>query len=350
MPRLPPWLLRQAKQQSHDLAALLPACRDMPSARNELRWIEQHVRETTAPARCSSSRVRELCQSRGRGVPLQYILGSQPFGHLDIKCRPGVLIPRPETEAYTCHLVDSIKRGQVPGLTPARGLSIIDFCTGTGCIPLLLFASLQRWAARLDVLGVDIAAAALRLANDNVHHNEQQGNLSVNEQQRLSISRTDVFDDADIEALAATRWDVIVSNPPYVSQRVWDYGHGQLGYSVRKYEPKLALVPGQGIAVPDGWERQDVFYARLLDVASVLRPKAMLLELGDEAQARRILAHMAEHPLVRGLVVEVWRDWPDGADDAGTQTLDVLGSGQPWSVPVKGAGHIRCIFVKGMRQ
>ncbi|GJN85895.1 hypothetical protein PLIIFM63780_009470 [Purpureocillium lilacinum] len=288
MPRLPPWLLRQAKRQSPNLAALLPACRDIRSARNELRWIEQHVHETTRRVSHSSRRVRELCQSRGRGAPLQYVLGSQPFGHLDIKCRPGVLIPRPETEAYTCHLVDLIKNGQIPGLSPVRGgrmLNIVDFCTGTGCIPLLLFASLQRWATRLNVLGVDIADAALRLANNNVHHNEELGNLSVNQLQKLQISRVDVLNDADIEALAETHWDIIVSNPPYVSQRVWDYGHGQLGYSVRKYEPKLALVPGQGIAVPDGWQHQDVFYARLLDIAAMLRPKAMLLELGDEAQA-----------------------------------------------------------------
>jgi len=275
MPRLPPWLLRQAKRQSPNLAALLPACRDIPSARNELRWIEQHVHETTRRVSHKSRQVRELCQSRGRGVPLQYVLGSQPFGHLDIKCRPGVLIPRPETEAYTCHLIDLIKKGQISGLSPARGereVNIVDFCTGTGCIPLLLFASLQRWATRLNVLGVDIADAALRLANDNVHHNEELGNLSVNQLQKLQISRVDVLNDADIEALAETHWDIIVSNPPYVSQRVWDYGHGQLGYSVRKYEPKLALVPGQGIAVPDGWQHQDVFYARLLDIAAMLRP------------------------------------------------------------------------------
>lgn len=212
---------------------------------------------------------------------------------------------------------------------------------------MLLFASLQRWATRLNVLGVDIADAALRLANNNVHHNEELGNLSVNQLQKLQISRVDVLNDADIEALAETHWDIIVSNPPYVSQRVWDYGHGQLGYSVRKYEPKLALVPGQGIAVPDGWQHQDVFYARLLDIAAMLRPKAMLLELGDEAQVRRVLGNLATHPWAHGSAVEVWRDWPDGVDDGSAQTLDILpDSGQPWRVPVKGAGQIRCIFIK----
>ncbi|KAJ6438492.1 Modification methylase HemK [Purpureocillium lavendulum] len=351
MPRLPPWLFRQAKRQSPNLAALLPACRDVSSARNELRWIEQHVQESTRRAG-QTSLVQKLCRSRGRGVPLQYVLGSQPFGHLDIKCRPGVLIPRPETEAYTCHLVDLIKKGLIPGLGPGRGereIGVFDFCTGTGCIPLLVFASLQAWATRLRVLGVDIAETAVRLANDNICHNEELGNLRRSDQQSLRISRADVLDDADIEALAGSRWDVLISNPPYVSQRVWDYGHGQLGYSVRKYEPKLALVPGQSIAVPDGWERQDVFYARLLDVAAILQPKVMLLELGDEAQARRVLSRLATHAIAKDAVIEVWRDWPDVVDDAESQTLKILlESGQSWTVPVKGAGQIRCIFIQGM--
>lgn len=349
MPRLPPWLLRQAARQSPDLAALLPACRDLDSARNELRWIGQHVRHLAPVAR--RARLTRLCELRGRRVPLQYVLGSQPFGHLDIACRPGVLIPRAETEAYTCHLVDLIRRRELLGPEAAAGdgLNIVDFCTGTGCIPLLLFASLQPLVSRLKVLGVDIADAALELARHNIRRSEALGDIGQpTSQQSLQVSRADVFSDGDIRSLAATPWDLVISNPPYVSRDVWTYGRGQLGYSVRKYEPKLALVPGQGIAVREGWVHHDMFYARLLDVAQLLQPKLLLLELGDEAQARRVLGHLRRLGLASTWAVEVWRDWPDVAPrDAQPQTLTVLaGSGRPWVLPVKGSGQIRSLFMQ----
>ncbi|KAM4056219.1 peptidase family M41 domain-containing protein [Hirsutella rhossiliensis] len=292
MPRLPPWLFRQAKHQSPHLAALVPACRDLQSARNELRWITE-----------------------GRGLPLQYILGSQPFGHLDIKCRPGVLIPRPETEAYACHLVDLIRTRRHLDKNPnsgSHGLNIIDFCTGTGCIPLLLFSSLHNSFSALNVLGVDIARKAVKLGRGNIGRNRKLGHVGCpSHGKSIAISRGDIFDDQDIQALASCRWDILVSNPPYVSRRVWDNGHGQLGYSVRKYEPRLALVPGNHLAVPPGWEREDVFYARLLDVAALLQPETVLLELGDEAQARRVLSRFPQHLFAQGSIVELWRDYPD---------------------------------------
>ena len=106
-------------------AQLLPACRDLESAANELRWIREHVQDTPSPV-APGLRVWDLVTKRSKGVPLQYVLGTQPFGPLEIKCRPGVLIPRyaapiipilhegesrkqpnnlrTETEAYTLHI------------------------------------------------------------------------------------------------------------------------------------------------------------------------------------------------------------------------------------------------------
>lgn len=74
-------------------AQLLPACRDLESAANELRWIREHVHDTPSPV-APGLRVWDLVTKRSKGVPLQYVLGTQPFGPLEIKCRPGVLIPR----------------------------------------------------------------------------------------------------------------------------------------------------------------------------------------------------------------------------------------------------------------
>lgn len=108
MPRIPPSVLLRAHRISPHLATLLPTCRELPSALNELRWIREHVLlSSSAAAQCPRQRqqpttknkilerqVALLCQRRGRGEPLQYVLGSQPFGNLDIMCRSGVLIPR----------------------------------------------------------------------------------------------------------------------------------------------------------------------------------------------------------------------------------------------------------------
>ncbi len=96
MPRLPPSLFASARRVSPAAAVLLPACRHLPSSLRELRWIRELVdaTETTTTAATATRRVWELCRRRGKGVPLQYVLGSQPFGHLEMLCRPGVLIPQ----------------------------------------------------------------------------------------------------------------------------------------------------------------------------------------------------------------------------------------------------------------
>ena len=97
MPRLSPAYLNHALNENPLLPLLLRACRDLPPARNELRWLREHVKHSSRQPRLSTNgidRLKRLCISRSRGKPLQYILGSQPFGELDIKCRSGVLIPR----------------------------------------------------------------------------------------------------------------------------------------------------------------------------------------------------------------------------------------------------------------
>lgn len=354
MPRIPPWLFRQARRSSPDLATLLPACRDLQSARNELRWIRNHVEETIQSV--NPRLVSNLCRRRGRGEPLQYVLGSQPFGPLDIKCRPGVLIPRQETEAYTSHLVDLIKSGKLLGVKPQKhddGLNVIDFCTGTGCIPLLLFSSLHRWFKTLSVRGMDISPTAVQLAEENIVRNINTGSIpKPAEDQSLEILRGDIFKEVDIQSLASTRWDIMISNPPYISRNNWNYGRGNLGFSVRKYEPKLALVPNDDSLVPPGWVHEDLFYARLLELAERLGPRVVLLEVGDQGQARRVLARLSRFELGNHSQIEVWRDWPDlepvdGEEDRlHITTLD----GPGWAIPVKGSGHIRSILIQFDRE
>lgn len=109
MPRLSNELIRHAFTINPLLPLLLRTCRTLPSAHNELRWLRQHVdarletkfsgkKDVLAPLRQRC--VVNLVKERARGVPLQYILGSQPFGDLDILCRKGVLIPRCGTPSF----------------------------------------------------------------------------------------------------------------------------------------------------------------------------------------------------------------------------------------------------------
>ncbi|ATZ48076.1 Bcmtq1 [Botrytis cinerea B05.10] len=96
MPRLSHALLRRAYNISPLLPLVLRETRSLSSAINELRWLREHV-DKTMSHRVPSQKWRtllKLCQRRAIGEPLQYILGTQPFGELEIQCQPGVLIPR----------------------------------------------------------------------------------------------------------------------------------------------------------------------------------------------------------------------------------------------------------------
>ncbi|KAL8400595.1 hypothetical protein RB594_000845 [Gaeumannomyces avenae] len=430
MPRLRPSLLRAAHRLSPHAAVLLPVCRSIPSALSELRWIREHA--DTLPQcllprgehrrwwRAYGDRREELtarlCRRRGRGEPLQYILGTQPFGELEIKCRPGVLIPRPETEAYTVHLADLIRGRRLhalsshPALQPAapatanspstrRPLRILDLCTGTGCIPLLLLARLGRsLGIDVEARGLDVSASAVLLARDNAAHNRRyllpptllplptEADGGEEESASPTFALADVFwhDFTLARSLLAHPgggggWDVVTCNPPYVSEASFAR---ETARSVRDFEPKAANVPlssyrhrQQDDDDDDDANRrrrrpEDVFYPRVMHVAAALaRARVVLLEVGDLAQARRVAG--AALRLLRGerfwqrrragdgddddpglvgegvaaVDVEIWRDWPDASTPAGAEEVDhVVVDGV--RVPVKGSGHGRAVLVQ----
>lgn len=351
MPRLPPQLLRRASRISPNLRELLPACRDLQSAANELRWIKEHVNATTEP-RQRPSRLKELCIRRGRlHEPLQYILGSQPFGSLEIICKPHVLIPRSDTEAYVCHLVDLVKSGSLLRTRSVRSreINVLDLCTGTGCIPLLLYAELSKLFKNLHVRGLDVSDKALRLARENILHNVGRGYLpEPTHCQKLSFIKGNVFDDTDIQSLGVDSCDIMVSNPPYIAENTWHYGRGDLGYSVRKHEPRLALVPGSELPrSPPGLHQEDIFYARLLDIATKVRTSILVLEIGDSAQARRVVEYAARHSFGVGSVMEIWRDWPDNTSLANeAATMLIVGKNDSQEVvSIKGSGNMRSVVI-----
>ncbi|OCF43362.1 hypothetical protein I317_02800 [Kwoniella heveanensis CBS 569] len=140
---------------------------------NELRWIRNEVRQRGSELLkkgqlppVEDELIQSWVERRSRGEPLQYILGSTDFGPLTIKCVRPVLVPRPETAHCTSLLSQSIL-SFIPPLTsasrPKAPMDVLDLCTGSGCIALLL----ARLNPLLRVRGVDNSPAAVALGMAN---------------------------------------------------------------------------------------------------------------------------------------------------------------------------------------
>jgi HemK-like putative methylase len=210
-------------------------------------------------------------------------------------------------------------------------LRILDLCTGTGCIPLLLY-SLLRPHFSLEVKGVDISSTALELAIANIGHNISKFHLNPRASHDVKFVKADVLSGLDNPGLKGP-WDIVISNPPYISHAGFSKDTTR---SVRNWEPKLALVPPN--AVPSAAEPhpEDVFYPAILAKAQMSMAKVVLIEVADSAQALRAAG------MARGMEfwkkVEIWRDWPDmDAEDGLVRdsedgTIELVGSGHGRSV------------------
>lgn len=160
-------------------------------------------------------RLASLVQKRRDGWPLAYILGRKEFWSLEFKVNRWVLIPRPETEL----LVE-----KVLSLPLHERPRILD--VGTGCGNIAIALAKEKPGAR--VVASDISRRALQLAVWNARKNGVNNIVFVHSDLlRYFIERRQ-------------RFEVIVSNPPYVSERDW----ARLDRPVRDYEPKNALVSG----------------------------------------------------------------------------------------------------------
>lgn len=154
--------------------------------------------------------------------PVQYILGSVPFLNLDILVESPILIPRPETEYWLDLLLSDLKNFK------NHDLKILDLCSGSGCIGL----SLAKNFPNSQVVAVDISRQACDLIAKNKKHNLVEN---------LEVVCGDLF-----ASLAGQKFDLIVSNPPYIPAQ--DYQN--LDLSVRLWEDRLALVaPGFDLSI-----------------------------------------------------------------------------------------------------
>jgi len=168
-------------------------------------------------------RFQESVERRASGEPLQYITGVQDFFGREFLVTPDVLIPRPETELLVEAALELIDRESEP--------LICDVGTGSGCIAVTLLCELRTARA----VAVDKSAAALEVARLNARNHEVLD--------RVEFAESNCFD-----ALDSTRhqFDMVVSNPPYVSAAMID----GLQREVRDHERMIALSPGgDGLSV-----------------------------------------------------------------------------------------------------
>ncbi|RMZ90218.1 hypothetical protein DV736_g2542, partial [Chaetothyriales sp. CBS 134916] len=322
MPRLAPPLLRQARRHSHLLLSLLTECRDLESAKNELRWLTEHARhlQRLDDQKLWQHSLAGFIQRRTQGEPLQYIIGDQPFGDLEILCQREVLIPRPETETYSQSIALLLEAlGRSGHFLPSE-LKVLDLCSGTGCIGLLLHSLLRRPfndtnAKRLLVTGIDVSDVALKLACRNLEHNIRLGLLHPGARQEINFQYADLLGPAEqlLRGHSLSKrghYDVIISNPPYISPTDYAAG-GRVTRSVRDYEPLLALVPPH--TGDDQGERADIFYSRILQVGRLARARLICMEVGDAAQAARVVRLAEQFSTdyagnVEAQIVEIWCD------------------------------------------
>jgi release factor glutamine methyltransferase len=203
------------------------------SAQRELRW----MREALVAPRPSTPMptLEQMVERRIAGEPLQYILGTQPFGPLNLRVRPPTLIPRSETEEWTLRVAELLRP------TRPKKTRILDLCTGTGCIPLLLCAS---WAPQpITALGVDISDDALALARENAEdcRVDLAGGLKDS---TIDFLQANVLSESFAETLRTHRacgpagFDLITSNPPYIPLGEWR----DLDTSVKEWEDPRALI------------------------------------------------------------------------------------------------------------
>lgn len=212
------------------------------------------------------ARFRALMAARGRGEPVAYLLGQRGFWTLDLKVTRDVLIPRAETE-----LLVELALERIPA---DASFEVADLGTGSGAIALAIAS--ERPATR--IVATDFSAAALEIARSNATD--------------LAIGNVEFAQGDWCAALAGRRFDLIVSNPPYIAADDAHLAQGDL-----RFEPASALASGA-----DGL---DATRAIVEAAPAHLRPSAWLLFEHGYDQGERARAILEQHGFLR---IESWRD------------------------------------------
>lgn len=208
--------------------------------------IELYTAFDEEPSEQVRAAFREMVKRRAEGSPVAYLVGYKEFYSATFEVNPDVLIPRPETEHLVVDALDRAKALAASG----KQLQIVDVGTGSGAIAV----SVAKHFAKCHVTAVDISPAALDVARRNAQrHALAEDRIEFVQGDLLSWCKPD------------QQFDLILSNPPYVSPEEFQ----NLAKSVRDFEPKLALV-----AEPDG----GTIIVKLIEQAAKhLRPGGFLI-------------------------------------------------------------------------
>jgi release factor glutamine methyltransferase len=215
-------------------------------------WLVAHADDPVDPAH--EAAFRDLITRRAHGEPVAYLIGRRGFHALELRVTPDVLIPRPETE-----LLVECALQRIPA---DADCAVADLGTGSGAIALVL----AQARPRARVVATDASPAALRVARANA---DRRGLRNV----EFAIGDWCV-------ALGDARFDVIVSNPPYIADDDPHLRQGDL-----RFEPRAALASGSG--------GLDAIRVIVRDAGTYLRPSGWLLfehGYGQGAASRELLA------------------------------------------------------------
>ncbi|MGB7344784.1 MAG: peptide chain release factor N(5)-glutamine methyltransferase [Pirellulaceae bacterium] len=209
--------------------------RGSPSARLDAEVLLAHARQcarielytafSEIPTEEQKVAFREMVRRRGEGMPVAQLVGYKEFYSLKFRVDHNVLIPRPETEHLVVEALDCAKAMNKTN----AALQIADVGTGSGAIAVSLAVSLPK----AQFTAIDKSSKALKIAIWNAEKHKVDSRIKFVESDLLA------------EVTEPAKFDLICSNPPYVSESEYE----ELLPSVRDYEPREALVSG-----PDGTE------------------------------------------------------------------------------------------------
>lgn len=204
----------------------------------KLSSIDIVLKGNTVVSKDDTEKIEAIIKRRSSGEPLQYILGTQEFMGLEFEVNPSVLIPRSDTEILVEHILEHFV---------GKPVTALDLCTGSGCIAI----SFAYFNKNSYVTGIDISPEAVKTAEKNAER------LSVSE--RTSFKVCDVF-----KMDSFGKFDLIVSNPPYIESEVIP----TLSRTVKEYEPLTAL---------DGGSDGLIFYRHIIKSAPKYLSKGGML-------------------------------------------------------------------------
>tara|TARA_Y100000768_G_scaffold347548_1_gene295889 strand:+ start:3485 stop:4324 length:840 start_codon:yes stop_codon:yes gene_type:complete len=232
-------LLKEQRILSHSLDSEILLSKSLKKSREEILInLEKEVEEKNVKI------FNSFIQRRLKNEPIAYILEEKEFWSKKFNVNKDTLIPRPETEL----LVEKLSI-----IYQGKKISILDIGTGSGCIIISLLSSLKRSVGT----GIDISKKAILVAKTNAFKHNMTNRIK--------------FLNRPIENFFGKKFDLIVSNPPYIERKDLK----NLSDDIKKYEPRMALDGGN-----DGL---DLITKVIYKSKNILKINGMLaLEIGNE--------------------------------------------------------------------